>query len=129
LGTLIRGMECVEDVQERMHSDFLFLPGIFSSNKIVLLKTPGVFRLSYLHNELGFSSDILFFQDGSQDYLVLKGASTLASSNDWADTENAGLDITDPEFKPYQFLNFYHPYVREFIRRLNHEGIDGLLAK
>jgi len=129
MGTLIRGMECVENVNETMHSDALFLPGSTSSDLPVMNQTPGTFRLSYLHDSLGFSSDILFYQDGRQDYLVLKSIGNLVSSHDWADTENAGLDTTDPEFKLYQFLSFYHPYVREFIQRLNHEGIDGLFAK
>ena len=144
-GVFVDGMEGIDFMTK--NSPF-FLPGRDPLNDVTVLgTTPGLFRLAYSHDFVGLVRTPLFYQDDRRDFFVCTSGDGFLSPNDWADPENADAVMVlngtgddqyaqvDPQPLPaqdsgmYRFITFYHPYVREFVLRLNHAGIDGLLSR
>ena len=82
-----------------------------------------------------FSSKPILEPRGAKEAMIAGHAATfMASSTVGAIVSEKWLHppptiATSWKERRYRFETFYHPYVCDFISRLNHEGIDGLLKR
>src|SRR5262249_31088785 len=102
------------------------------SNKLdipVLDQTPTTFRLLAPHQDLQFVGDRpFFFMDGKRTFMVTSNGSSENGSQTNGACSPGTLPSAFSTTRQYSFANFHHPFVCEFVKALNRQGMPALLS-